>query len=54
MEKQVGFHNLPDENARPAMSDKFPFLKPGEDFIHTFILESPDTDFTKTCSPLYY
>ncbi|MBQ9815297.1 MAG: hypothetical protein IJM53_06345 [Lachnospiraceae bacterium] len=37
-----------------ATSDKFPFLKPGDDFIHTFILESPDCDFTKTFSPLYY
>ncbi|MCD8149416.1 MAG: hypothetical protein LUE92_07615 [Clostridiales bacterium] len=37
-----------------ATSDKFPFLKPGEDFIHTFILESPDNDFTKTFNPLYY
>lgn len=37
-----------------ATSDKFPFLEPGVDFVHTFILESPDCDFTKTFSPLYY
>lgn len=37
-----------------ATWSNFPFLKPGEDFIHTFILESPDCDFTKTCHPLYY
>ena len=46
----------PPEFTKPswATSDKFPFLKPGEDFIHTFILESPDADLTKTYSPLYY
>lgn len=37
-----------------ATSDKFPFLQPGSDFVHTFILETPDNDFTKTFSPLYY
>ncbi|SHJ40941.1 hypothetical protein [Parasporobacterium paucivorans] len=37
-----------------ATSDSFPFLKPSDDFISTFILESPDNDFTKTFSPLYY
>lgn len=37
-----------------ATSDVFPFLKPGDDFIHTFILETPDCDFTKTYQPLYY
>lgn len=37
-----------------ATDDKFPFLKPGIDYIHTFILESPDEDFTKTSKPLYY
>ena len=37
-----------------ATSATFPFLKPGEDFVHTFLLEAPDCDFTKTSQPLYY
>lgn len=37
-----------------ATSDTFPFLKPKEDFIHTFLLESPDCDFTKSFTQLYY
>lgn len=37
-----------------ATADRFPFLAPGADFIHTFLLEVPDCDFTKTFSPLYY
>lgn len=37
-----------------ATSDVFPFLKPKEDFIHTFLLESPDCDFMKNFSQLYY
>lgn len=37
-----------------ATSDRFPFLEPGTDLIHTFLLESPDNDFTRTFSPLYY
>lgn len=37
-----------------ATADRFPFLTPGEDFIHTFLLETPDCDFTKSFSPLYY
>ncbi len=34
-----------------ATLDKFPFLEPGVDFVHTFILESPDCDFTKHFLP---
>lgn len=37
-----------------ATCDRFPFLEPGIDFVHTFILETPDQDFTRTVSPLYY
>lgn len=46
----------PPEFTKPgwATSDSFPFLKPSDDFISAFILESPDTDFTKTFSPAYY
>ena len=48
--------NHPPKFTKPewATWDQFPFLKPGEDFIHTFILESPDHDFTRECRPLYY
>ena len=39
-----------------ATSDTFPFLKPGanHELMHSFILETPDCDFTKTCQPLYF
>ena len=48
--------NNPPAFTKPewATSDKFPYLKPWKDFIHTFILESPDQDFMKTMTPLYY
>lgn len=51
-----GMLESPPEFTKPpwATSDAFPFLKPGEDFIHTFLLESPDCDFTKTQAQLYY
>jgi len=37
-----------------ATYDRFPFLVPGRQFISTFILESPDADFTRTGRSLYY
>ncbi|MBR3004335.1 MAG: hypothetical protein IKH67_04615 [Lachnospiraceae bacterium] len=37
-----------------ATSDKFPFLEPGVDFVHTFILDYPDADFTDTIKPIVY
>lgn len=37
-----------------ATWDRYPFMKPEEDFISTFLLESPDCDFMKSFSPAYY
>lgn len=59
-ENSEGWYNAVRRNppvfTRPswASSETFPFLKPGDDFIHTFVLESPDCDFTRTFSQLYY
>ena len=36
-----------------ANHDRFPFLVPGSEFISTFVLESPDADFTREGRSLY-
>jgi hypothetical protein len=36
-----------------ANHDSFPFLTPGSEFVSTFILESPDADFTRDGRSLY-
>lgn len=48
--------NNPPEFTKPewATSDKFPFLEPGVDFVHTFLLDYPDADMTNTVKPMVY
>ena len=46
----------PPAYTKPAWAswDRYPFLKPEEDLISTFILESPDCDFTREFRQMYY
>lgn len=36
-----------------ATFDKFPFVRPGKEFISTFLLEAPERDFLREVAPLY-